>query len=151
MTEEKKAKLLRLFWEFFRYALVGGIAFLVDYGTLILFRELILTGETSWELMISSAAGFVTGLVTNYVLSLVFVFRKTENSGNGKSLSAFIIFTVIGLIGLGLTELIMYLGTELLHISYLFVKIAAAAIVLVWNYVGRKLLIFNKKGKVRGE
>lgn len=151
MTEEKKAKLLRLFWEFFRYALVGGIAFLVDYGTLILFRELILTGETSWELMLSSAAGFVTGLVTNYVLSLVFVFRKTENSGNGKSLSAFIIFTVIGLIGLGLTELIMYLGTELLHISYLFVKIAAAAIVLVWNYVGRKLLIFDKKGKVRGE
>lgn len=151
MTEEKKAKLLRLFWEFFRYALVGGIAFLVDYGTLILFRELILTGETSWELMLSAAAGFVTGLVTNYVLSLVFVFRKTENSGNGKSLSAFIIFTVIGLIGLGLTELIMYLGTELLHISYLFVKIAAAAIVLVWNYVGRKLLIFNKKGKVRGE
>lgn len=151
MTEEKKAKLLRLFWEFFRYALVGGIAFLVDYGTLILFRELILTGETSWELMLSAAAGLVTGLVTNYVLSLVFVFRKTENSGNGKSLSAFIIFTVIGLIGLGLTELIMYLGTELLHISYLFVKIAAAAIVLVWNYVGRKLLIFNKKGKVRGE
>lgn len=151
MTEEKKAKLLRLFWEFFRYALVGGIAFLVDYGTLILFRELILTGETSWELMLSAAAGFVTGLVTNYVLSLVFVFRKTENSGNGKSLSAFIIFTVIGLIGLGLTELIMYLGTELLHISYLFVKIAAAAIVLVWNYVERKLLIFNKKGKVRGE
>lgn len=151
MTEEKKAKLLRLFWEFFRYALVGGIAFLVDYGTLILFRELILTGETSWELMLSAAAGFVTGLVTNYVLSLVFVFRKTENSGNGKSLSAFIIFTVIGLIGLGLTELIMYLGTELLHISYLFVKIAAAAIVLVWNYVGRKLLIFDKKGKVRGE
>ena len=151
MTEEKKAKLLRLFWEFFRYALVGVIAFMVDYGTLILFRELILTGETSWELMLSAAAGFVTGLVTNYVLSLVFVFRKTENSGNGKSLSAFIIFTVIGLIGLGLTELIMYLGTELLHISYLFVKIAAAAIVLVWNYVGRKLLIFNKKGKVRGE
>ncbi len=151
MTEEKKEKLLRLFWEFFRYALVGGIAFLVDYGTLILFRELILTGGSSWELMLSAAAGFVTGLVTNYVLSLVFVFRKTENSGNGKSLSAFIIFTVIGIIGLGLTELIMYLGTELLHISYLIVKIAAAAIVLVWNYVGRKLLIFNKKGKVRGE
>lgn len=151
MTEEKKEKLLRLFWEFFRYALVGGIAFLVDYGTLILFRELILTGGSSWELMLSAAAGFVTGLVTNYVLSLVFVFRKTENSGNGKSLSAFIIFTVIGLIGLGLTELIMYLGTDLLHISYLIVKIAAAAIVLVWNYVGRKLLIFNKKGKGRSE
>ena len=52
------------------------------------------------------------------------------------------------MIGLGLTELIMYLGTELLHISYLIVKIAADAIVLVWNYVGRKVLIFDRKGKI---
>ena len=62
-------------------------------------------------------------------------------------MAAFLIFTVVGVIGLGLTELIMYIGTELLHISYLIVKIAAA-IVLVWNYVGRKVLIFDRKGKI---
>lgn len=44
MTEDKRRKLLSLFWEFFRYAVVGGIAFLADYGTLFLFQELILTG-----------------------------------------------------------------------------------------------------------
>ena len=130
MTEDKRRKLLSLFWEFFRYAVVGGIAFLADYGTLFLFQELILTGGTPWELFISTAAGFIVGLIVNYVLSLTFVF------------------TVVGVIGLGLTELIMYLGTELLHISYLIVKIAAAAIVLVWNYVGRKVLIFDRKGKI---
>ena len=140
MTEEKRRKLLSLFWEFFRYAVVGGIAFLADYGTLFLFQELILTGGTPWELFISTAAGFIVGLIVNYVLSLTFVF--------GKSVAAFLIFTVVGVIGLGLTELIMYLGTELLHISYLIVKIAAAAIVLVWNYVGRKVLIFDRKGKI---
>ena len=137
MTEEKRRKLLSLFWEFFRYAVVGGIAFLADYGTLFLFQELILT-----------AAGFIVGLIVNYVLSLTFVFRRKDNCGSGKSVAAFLIFTVVGVIGLGLTELIMYLGTELLHISYLIVKIAAAAIVLVWNYVGRKVLIFDRKGKI---
>ncbi len=145
MNKERQQKLISLFWEFFRYALVGGLAFLVDYGTLFLFRELILTGESYWELFFSTAAGFVTGLVTNYVLSLLFVFRRSENSGNGKTVLGFIVFTVIGIIGLGLTELIMYLGTELMHISYMIVKIAAAAIVLVWNYAGRKLLIFDRK------
>ena len=84
----------------------------------------------------------------NYVLSLTFVFRREDNCGSGKSVAAFLIFTVVGVIGLGLTELIMYLGTELLHISYLIVKIAAAVIVLVWNYVGRKVLIFDRKGKI---
>lgn len=138
MTEEKRRKLLSLFWEFFRYAVVGGIAFLADYGTLFLFQEL----------FISTAAGFIVGLIVNYVLSLTFVFRRKDNCGSGKSVAAFLIFTVVGVIGLGLTELIMYLGTELLHISYLIVKIAAAAIVLVWNYVGRKVLIFDRKGKI---
>lgn len=147
MTEEKRRKLISLFWEFFRYAVVGGIAFLADYGTLFLFQELILTGRTPWELFVSTAAGFIVGLAVNYILSLTFVFRKKDNSGSGKSVAAFLIFAVVGLIGLGLTELIMYLGTEMLHISYLIVKIAAAAIVLVWNYAGRKLLIFNRKGK----
>ena len=137
MTEEKRRKLLSLFWEFFRYAVVGGIAFLADYGTLFLFQEL----------FISTAAGFIVGLIVNYVLSLTFVFRRKDNRGSGKSVAAFLIFTVVGVIGLGLTELIMYLGTELLHISYLIVKIAAA-IVLVWNYVGRKVLIFDRKGKI---
>lgn len=137
MTEEKRRKLLSLFWEFFRYAVVGGIAFLADYGTLFLFQEL----------FISTAAGFIVGLIVNYVLSLTFVFRRKDNRGSGKSVTAFLIFTVVGVIGLGLTELIMYLGTELMHISYLIVKIAAAAIVLVWNYVGRKVLIFDRKGK----
>lgn len=148
MTEEKRKKLTALFWEFFRYALVGGLAFLVDWGTLFLFREFLLTGESFWELFFSTAAGFVTGLATNYILSLVFVFRKSENKGNGKTVLGFVVFTVIGIIGLGLTELIMYLGTEIMHISYMIVKIAAAAIVLVWNYAGRKLLIFDRKGKV---
>ena len=147
MTKEKREKLIRLFWEFFRYAIVGGIAFLADYGTLFLFQEVILTGGTSWELFVSTAAAFVVGLAVNYILSLTFVFRKKDNRGSGRSFGAFLIFTVVGIIGLGLTELIMYLGTELLHISYLIVKIIAAAIVLVWNYAGRKLLIFDRKGK----
>lgn len=146
MTKEKLDKLTSLFWEFFRYAIVGGIAFLADYGTLFLFQEVILTGGTAWELFASTAAGFIAGLAVNYILSLTFVFRKKDNR-SGRSFGAFLIFAVVGIVGLGLTELIMYLGTELLHISYLIVKIIAAAIVLVWNYAGRKLLIFDRKGK----
>ena len=130
-----------------RYRIPGGLrSSSGEY--LFLFQELILTGGTPWELFISTAAGFIVGLIVNYVLSLTFVFRRKDNRGSGKSVAAFLIFTVVGVIGLGLTELIMYLGTELLHISYLIVKIVAAAIVLVWNYVGRKVLIFDRKGKI---
>lgn len=146
MTEEKRRKLLSLFWEFFRYAVVGGIAFLADYGTLFLFQELILTGGTPWELFISTAAGFIVG-VRELRAFATFVFRRKTTAAAVRAWRHSD-FHRGRRDRTGLTELIMYLGTELLHISYLIVKIAAAAIVLVWNYVGRKVLIFDRKGKI---
>jgi len=57
--------------------------------------------------------------------------------------SAFFLFAVIGVIGLILTEAGMYAGYQVLHVHYLIVKIFVAAIVLVWNYAARKVLIFR--------
>lgn len=143
MTTDNKAKLKKLIFEFLRYVLVGGIAFLVDSGVLALFRELVLRGGSSIELFICTALGFIAGLVTNYVLSLVFVFKKSENSGNAKSVGGFITFTVVGLVGLGLTELGMYIGVYIFCWHYLITKVLVAGLVIIWNYVGRKVLVFS--------
>ncbi len=53
----------------------------------------------------------------------------------------FIIFIVFSVIGLGLTELIMWLGVDIMKISYLIVKIIATAIVMVFNFVTRKIFL----------
>ena len=137
-------KYQKLFWEFFRYAVVGGIAFVADWGTLFIFREYIFNGGTKAGLFAATAAGFIAGLIVNYVLSIIFVFRKSENKSSGKGVRAFAVFTVIGIIGLGLTELGMYAGVYLLDWHYLIVKIIVAALVLIWNYCGRKIFVFNK-------
>ena len=147
MTTNKITKLKMLFFEFFRYVIVGAIAFFVDSGVLAMFREFILTGGTSFELFICTAAGFISGLVTNYVLSLVFVFKKSENSGNAKSIAGFTVFTAVGLIGLGLTELGMYVGVYVFCWHYLITKVLVSGLVMVWNYVGRKVLVFKGKSK----
>ena len=137
-------KYKKLFWEFFRYAIVGGIAFLVDWGTLFIFREFVFGGWEKGGLFAATAVGFVAGLIVNYILSIVFVFRSSENKSSGKSFKDFVVFAVIGVIGLGLTELGMYAGVYLLNWHYLIVKIVVTALVLIWNYAGRKIFIFNK-------
>lgn len=138
-----KEKYIKLFKEFFRYAVVGGISFLADTGTLALFEEFIFTEKEGIGLFISTAAGFIVGLIVNYILSLIFVFKGSENKRSGKDVKSFIVFTIVGVIGLGLTELGMYIGVNVLSFHYLFTKIVVAAIVLVWNYAGRKILIFK--------
>ncbi len=140
--------------EFFRYAAVGGISFLADFGTLTLFEELIFKQKADWQIFISTAAGFVVGLTVNYILSLLFVFRSSENKNSGKSVGDFFIFALVGIIGLGITEGLMHLGVNVLHFHYMITKIVTAGIVLIWNYLGRKIFIFNrpiKSGRENGK
>jgi putative flippase GtrA len=138
-----KKSIKPLVCEFMRYLVVGGLAFLVDFGMLVLFNKAVLPELHGYRLYAATAIGFIAGLIFNYIFSLLFVFKTAKYSKVGRSISAFLIFAVIGVIGLGLTELGMYAGTALLGINYMFVKIVVTGIVLMWNYLGRKILIFK--------
>ncbi|MGN0660593.1 MAG: GtrA family protein [Oscillospiraceae bacterium] len=142
-----KEKFLKLFFEFFRYAVVGGISFVVDSGVLYLFKLLLLRLNVPAGLFLATAAGFIAGLIVNYILSIIFVFKKIENNGSAKKPKGFIVFTVIGLIGLALTELGMHLGVIVLKMDLILTKIVVASVVLVWNYCGRKIFVFGGKEK----
>ncbi len=130
--------------EFIRYAFVGGVAFLVDFGVLYLCHSHILK-DVPYSLYISTALGFFAGLVTNYLLCLKFVFTSAKNTNQGKSGRDKILFTLIGVVGFFMNEFGMKLGVDVLTINYLIVKIVVAGIVLMWNYLARKFMIFNKK------
>ena len=135
-----------LAFEFMRYLLVGGSAFLVDFGVLVLFNN-ILPELFGYRLYIATALGFIAGLIFNYIFSILFVFQTARDHITGRSFQSFMVFTLIGLIGLGLTELGMYAGTELLGIHYMLVKMIVTGIVLIWNYLGRKFFVFRQPDK----
>lgn len=131
-----------LFYEFMRFCIVGGSAFLVDFGILVLLNN-VLPELSGYRLYIATAAGFIAGLTFNYILSIHFVFISARESKVGRSVSAFLIFALVGTVGFGLTELGMYVGADLLSINYMLVKIFVTGIVLMWNYIGRKIFIFK--------
>ena len=137
-----KNDLIVIAGEFVRYCLVGGIAFVVDFSLLTSTQEFLLK-EIPCGVYIATATGFIGGLIVNYALSLKFVFVQAKDAHSGRSASAFMVFVVIGAIGLALTECGMWVGVSLLKLHYLFVKVVVTGIVLLWNYGGRKILIFN--------
>lgn len=132
-----------LFMEIFRYLIVGGSSFIVDFGTLCIFKEFILPDWNGYGVLVATAIGFVAGLIFNYIFSLLFVFNAAIEEHKGKTAKDFLIFTIVGIIGLILTELGMYVGVNLMGIYYMLVKIVVTVIVLFWNYIGRKVLIFR--------
>lgn len=122
--------------QLFRYGFVGGVAFLVDYGTLF-----VLTHYAGVPYLWSAAIAFILGLVTNYLISISWVF---QHSGKMRVWQEFVCFAIIGVIGLGLNELIMYVGTDMVHLHYMISKLISTAIVFFWNFFARKFMLFNK-------
>lgn len=123
------------FIQFFRYIFVGGVAFLADGGSLFLITSI------GVNYLISVIFAFVIGLAVNYGLSKLLVFENS--SVNGKI--EFLVYGIIGVIGLGFTEIIMYVLTEIAGLYFMVSKVIATIIVLVWNFVARKIILYRKK------
>ena len=123
------------------------MCWLVDAGVMALTKELLFKENcTSWQMALCVALGFVAGLIANYLLSTWFVFRSAEQKKEGKGLRALAIYTLVGLIGFGLTELGMFLGVAAVGsdgLWYILIKCFVAGIVLIWNYIGRKIFVYH--------
>ena len=135
-------------FEFLRYAVVGGVAALVDMGVnyAMLYFILGATKDDKWQVAVAVTAGFVIGLIVNFVLSNVFVFRTAEQQKEGKTVKAFVIYAVVGVIGYFLTVGLTLLGTMFIGESgiwYVLLTCAVKGIVLIWNYIGRKILVYR--------
>ncbi len=122
--------------QLFKYFFVGGIAYCADFGSLF-----ILTDIVKVHYLISAAIAFTLGLITNYTLSIFWVFSKRTVSD--KKLE-FIIFSVIGLVGLALNEVIIWFFTETAHFHYLISKVFSTVVVFFWNFFARKKILFSQ-------
>ena len=112
---------------------VGVIAFVIDYGLLALLTE-----AFGVNYLVSATISFTASVVFNYVASMRYVFTHKEGMSRRRE---FIIFVVLSVIGLIINNACMWAGVELLHIHYLITKIGATAIVMVWNFVTRKIFL----------
>ncbi len=123
----------------FKFGIVGFSAFIIDYGLMVVFTELL-----GIDYMISSALSFTVSVIYNYILSILWVFDVNKKD---KGLKSFIIFVVLSVIGLLFNQLLMYVGTDMLEIHYMVTKIFVTAIVMVYNFITRKLFLEKNNKK----
>ena len=120
--------------QFFRSTFVGAIATVADMGLLY-----ILTDFAHIHYLISTGIAFILGTIVNYVLSIFWVFKEKKLKSKA---AEFIIFSIIGVIGLLLNELFMWLFTDIAGLHYLLSKIIATIIVFLFNFLTRKKFLF---------
>ncbi len=126
----------KLIEQMIKFGFVGFLCFFIDWGIMVFLTEVFGINP-----LISSTISFTVSVSVNYILSVTFVFETDKNANKG---SQFVIFVLLSIVGLGVNELCMWLGTDLLGIHYMITKVGATAVVMVYNFITRKIFIEKK-------
>lgn len=142
MTEKKRTAQLM---EIIRFALTGGVCFVIELVALVLLVDLL-----HMDTLLATPIAFLLSVLVNYLLCIVWVFKGIKDSGN----AARIAFLVTSVIGLFLNELLMLLFRVLFGETavlftlfgftatmYMLNKCLATLIVMVWNYFTKRAVL----------
>lgn len=144
----------KLLAQILKFGVVGVIAFVVDFGIFT-----ILSNVCHIHYLAANFFGFTVSVVVNYLLSMKYVFDRRKDADRK---TEFAVFVILSILGLGLNELIIYICVDMIYEAWqtvhiwidrdfakLLGKVTATGIVMVYNFITRKLFI--EKGLHSGE
>ncbi len=121
--------------QFINYVFIGGVAALVN---MIVFLGLYRSGVS---VTLAAPAAFAVAALTNYLLCILLIFRHKARWKSGTELLIFIaLVTAIGVFDLWSTGALIAAG-----VSAGRAKLTATAVGLIFNYLGRRFLVFPEK------
>ena len=117
-----------------RYFFVGGTAAVVDIGLSSIFAVYL-----GWQWVPVSIVTFILATLTNYFLSIKFVFES--GTRYTKHIEVFGVF-IVSCLALIVNQIVLYISIEIFEWHLIFSKILATGIVFFWNYYGRSKFVF---------
>jgi len=165
-------------WEFVKFLITGVVCAAADFLTTSLFLRICEGLPKAAQSAISLLAGFIVGVILNYILSTYWVFKGKQDKSVTRSTKFIILFVILSAIAYGLSygtyELcrlffdkiidprsindatIKYIlqftfwGDAMFWLFFLafFLK---TLIGLIWNYFTRKFILYKRKPKVESD
>lgn len=123
--------------QFIRYGMVVVIAAPIDLGGYVYLKS-----SLHVHYILAATISFTTSLLVNYLLSIAWVW--TNHTGRQRHKDA-VMFGIIGVVGLLLTDLIVFVFTDYVGFNYVVSKLVAFSIVFFWNFGARRVLFHNPK------
>ena len=161
-------------WELIKFLITGAACAIADYLTSVLFLKICGGLPEALKSAISLLAGFIVGVILNYILSTYWVFKGKQDNTVTKSAKFVIMFVLFSAIAYGLSygtyELCRFAFNSSAHVNIndcniayilqftfwgdaLFWLFALAFVTktlvgLIWNYFTRKYILYKRKEPV---
>ena len=116
------------------YLMIGGTAALFEWALVYLFSQV-----WGWNYLLATALAYFCSTVCHYLATNIWVFTSGVRYSKSKEFSQVLLVSTMGLV---LNVLLMRIFVGALGYSVMPSKIAASALVTVWNYCSRKKWIY---------
>lgn len=120
--------------ELLRYLAVSMVALAVDMGSLLLAAQFM---HYLW----AASIGFFLGAITSYLLAVRWAFRHRRFATRPRA--EFAAYVMVGIMGLGINNLVIYACVEYLQLVLPLAKAGAAGVTFVFNFGIRKWGLFR--------
>ena len=158
-------------WELIKFLITGAVCAIADFLTTSLFLKITEGLPNTAQSAISLLAGFIVGVILNYILSTFWVFKGAQDRNVTKSARFIILFVIFSAIAYGLSygtyELcrVIFQNTanvnindatikyilqftfwgDALFLLYFLAFFLKTLVGLIWNYFTRKFILYRRK------
>ncbi len=119
-----------------RSVLASSLSFGLDFTILFISVEIF-----HFYYIAGGIAGFISGTSLLYIISISWIFDYRSMSSR---IREYTVFMIIGLLGGIMNILLLWFFTEFFNVFYLWSRLLAGGSVFIFNYTGRKIILFTK-------
>lgn len=127
----------QLFYKFRNLILYGIIGSFTASLDAIVFS--ILSGYLGVYYLLANCISVLVGITTSFILN-----RKYNFKVNDKVKQRFLTFLTVGLLGLGLSNILLWIGYDKLGMDMIPTKLFSIVIVVIFQYLLNKFITFRK-------
>jgi len=130
---------------FMKFAIVGGIGFVIDTGALTLL--VFLFGLTEdWQRLIAKAISFTLAVISNFLWNRYWTYPESRSKPIGRQMTQFF---VLNLMGLGINLIVFGFADALLTPivgpapALYGAQVSAVTVAMFWNFAANRLITYN--------
>ena len=129
------SRLYQRFRNLILYGIIGSFTSALDFAVFTLLSKYI-----GIHYIIANCISVLVGITTSFALNRSYNFRVKD-----KTAKRFLIFLTVGLCGLLLSNVILYVGIDMLSGDELIVKLASIVLVVGFQFILNKFITFKEK------
>lgn len=117
------------------YGIIGSFTSFLDFCVFT-----VLSNYVGIYYLVANCISVLIGISTSFLLNRAYNFKVKDHTKR-----RFMTFLTVGLCGLLLSNLILYVGIDILHFNDLVVKLASIILVVGFQFIFNKFVTFRVK------